>query len=290
MRKITLTLVLAISASLGCMAQVGLHIGAHGQFNSVWILNQDNYQLSQMDYEYKLGGAGGVSFGYNWLPNYGAQIEFNYAIMGQNYSDIVRDFSLAYNPDITNQLYPVLTYRYVDLKYLQVPLLFKYMEGESKDAIKYHMYGGLQFGFLMSAEQLYTADIHDDGNQVDIDASIAPENYVPEFSQYNGTDFQTLTANGTNLKAPKVDGKDYFTGFDIGLLIDIGVDIYANDHLYFSPALRMHYGFLDMNSEPTRNLEPAKGENIYKGSHNAFAGIVVGINFMMPDVVFGPKE
>lgn len=255
-------------------AQVGLHFGVHGQYNSVWIFNQNNYQLSQMDYEYKLGPAGGVSIGYNWLPNYGAQIEFNYAFMGQNYSDIVRDFSQAYNPDITNQLYPVLTYRNVELKYLQIPVLFKYMEGDSKDAIKYHMFGGLQFGYLLSADQSYTADINDDGNQVDIKQEIAPENYVPDFAGGNGD-------------VPEID---YFNRFDLGVLFDIGVDIYANDKLYFSPAIRLHYGFLDINSDPTRNLEPAKGENIYKGSHNAYAGIVVGINFMMPDTAIGTEE
>ena len=227
-----------------------------------------------MDYEYKLGPAGGIVLGYNWHQNFGAQIELNYALMGQDYSDMVRDFSASYNPDIPNQLYPVLTYRYVDLNYIQVPMLFKYMEGDAKDAIKYHILGGIQLSYLLSANQQYTADVYEKDEQVDIAQGFAPQSYVPDFDNAGG-----LT--------PQID---YFNRVDLGVLFDIGVDIYVNDKMYFSPGLRGSFGFLDINSESTRELEPAKGENVYKGSHNAFVGVVVGINFMIPDVKFGDAE
>lgn len=274
MKKALQTLFLGLFATGMMHAQVGLHLGFQGQFNSTWILNQNNYQLSQMDYEYKLGPAGGVALGYNWHQNFGAQIELNYAMMGQDYSDMVRDFSQSYNPDIPNQLYPVLTYRYIDLNYIQVPMLFKYMEGDAKDAIKYHILGGIQLSYLLSANQQYTADVFEKDEQQDIAQIIAPQSYVPDFDNAGGI-------------TPQID---YFNRVDLGVLFDIGVDIYVNDKMYFSPGLRGSFGFFDVNSESTRDLEPAKGENIYKGSHNAFVGVVVGINFMMPDVKFGESE
>ena len=274
MKKALQTLILGVFATGMMHAQVGLHLGFHGQYNSTWILNQNNYELSEMDYEYKLGPAGGVSLGYNWHQNFGAQLELNYAFMGQDYSDIVRDFSQSYNPDIPNQLYPVLTYRYVDLNYLQVPIMFKYMEGDSKDAIKYHILGGLQLSYLLSADQKYTADVYETDKQQDIDQIIAPQSYVPDFKNAGG-----LT--------PQID---YFNKVDLGVIVDIGVDIYVNDKMYFSPGLRGSFGFLDINSESTRELQPAKGENIYKSSHNAFVGVVLGLNFMMPDVILGESD
>ncbi len=274
MKKALQTLFLGLFATGMMHAQVGLHLGFQGQFNSTWILNQNNYQLSQMDYEYKLGPAGGVTLGYNWHQNFGAQIELNYAMMGQDYSDMVRDFSQSYNPDIPNQLYPVLTYRYIDLNYLQVPMLFKYMEGDAKDAIKYHILGGIQLSYLLSANQQYTADVFEKDEQQDIAQVIAPQSYVPDFDNAGGI-------------TPQID---YFNRVDLGVLFDIGVDIYVNDKMYFSPGLRGSFGFFDVNSESTRDLEPAKGENIYKGSHNAFVGVVVGINFMLPDVKLGESE
>ena len=274
MKKALQTLFLGLFATGMMHAQVGLHLGFQGQFNSTWILNQNNYQLSQMDYEYKLGPAGGVTLGYNWHQNFGAQIELNYAMMGQDYSDMVRDFSQSYNPDIPNQLYPVLTYRYIDLNYLQVPMLFKYMEGDAKDAIKYHILGGIQLSYLLSANQQYTADVFEKDEQQDIAQVIAPQSYVPDFDNAGGI-------------TPQID---YFNRVDLGVLFDIGVDIYVNDKMYFSPGRRGSFGFFDVNSESTRDLEPAKGENIYKGSHNAFVGVVVGINFMLPDVKLGESE
>ncbi len=273
MKKPLQTLILGLFVTSIMQAQVGTHFGFQGQFNNSWILNQNNYELSQMDYEYKLGPSGGLSLGYNWDPHFGAQIELNYAFMGQTYKDIVRDFSQSYNPDIPNQVYPVLTYRYVDLRYIQIPMLFKYMEGDAKDAIKYHILGGLQFGYLISAEQRYTADVFEEDKQLDIDPKIAPQSAVPEFNNAGG-----LT--------PSID---YFNKLDIGAVFDIGVDIYANDKIYFSPGLRGSVGFLDINSEATRNLDPAKGEKIYKTSHNAFVGVYIGVNFMFGDILIGPK-
>ena len=52
MKKALQTLFLGLFATGMMQAQVGLHLGFQGQFNSTWILNQNNYQLSEMDYEY----------------------------------------------------------------------------------------------------------------------------------------------------------------------------------------------------------------------------------------------
>ena len=268
MRKSLLTLLIVVFA-FAAKAQQGIHFGFHGQMNSIWILNQNNYEFSEMDYEYKFGPSGGLTLGYNWDDNFGIQVEFNYAQMGQDYSDIMKDFGPVEDPNKPDLKTKVLTYRYVDLNSLQVPVLFKYMEGDTKDAIKYQLLGGLQFGYLLSAEQLYTADVTNTDPDVQVDVNYAPQIGVPDFSGNNA-----------------VDGTDYFTPLDIGLMLDVGADIYVNDKLYFSPSFRGYYGFFDINAKETRNLQPAQGENIYLPSHNAFIGFSLGINFMFPDANF----
>lgn len=274
MKKATL-LVMAIIAMAGmAQAQQGLHFGFHGQMNSIWIINQNNYEYSQMDYEYKYGKLGGISLGYNWEDNFGWQVEFNYSQMGQDYSDIIKDFgpiSDSTKPDLRTK---VLTYRYVDLTYLQVPILFKYMEGDSKDAIKYQMLGGLQVGYLMGAEQQYTADLldldPDDQQPVEQGGFNAPYDAVPDFSG--------------NASA---DGTEFFTKLDIGALVSVGADIYVNDKLYFTPSFRGYFGLFDINAKETRELRPAQGENRYLPSHNAYVGFHLGISFMFPDAKLG---
>lgn len=225
-----------------------------------------------MDYEYKFGKLGGLTLGYNWEDNFGLQVEFNYAQMGQDYSDIMKDFGPIQDPTKPDLQTKVLTYRYVDLNYLQVPILFKYMEGDTKDAIKYQLLGGLQVGYLLSAEQLYTADVTDTDPdaQVVIPESVGPQSGVPDFKG-----------------SGNVAQVDYFQAFDIGFLLDVGADIYVSDKLYFTPSFRGYYGFFDMNAPETRNLQPAQGENVYQWSHNAFIGFSLAINFMFPDATIG---
>ncbi|MEZ5013904.1 MAG: porin family protein [Chitinophagales bacterium] len=272
-KKLTL-LLLGLTAMVTTQAQMGMHIGFHGQFNSIWIINQNSYTFSKMDYDYKYGALGGIALGYNYEQNFGVQVELNFAFMGQDYSDIIRDFSNAVNPDNPNQVYPVLTYRTVDLTYLQLPIMFKYMEGEKKDAIKYHMLGGIQFSALLGADQNYSADINDNEQIVQIPQSAAPQSGVPAFANAGGIIAET----------------DYFKKLDVGVIFDIGVDMYVNDKTYFTAALRGHYGLLDINANDTRDLNPAKGENIYRSSHNAFVGINIGLHFLLPDVVIGGSK
>ena len=273
MKKTLLTLSIVLFVGAAAQAQQGIHFGFHGQMNSIWILNQNNYEYSEMDYEYKFGPNGGLTLGYNWEDNFGIQVEFKYAQMGQDYSDIMKDFGPTEDTSKPDLQTKVLTYRYVDLNYLQVPILFKYMEGDTKDAIKYQLLGGLQLGYLLSAEQTYTADVMnidpDDQNPVDI----APQSGVPDFR-----------GNAS------VNGTDYFQKLDVGLLLDVGADIYVNDKLYFSPSFRGYYGFFDINAKETRNLQPAQGENIYLASHNAYIGFSLGINFMFPDAKLGGSD
>ena len=273
MKKTLLTLSIILFVGAAAQAQQGIHFGFHGQMNSIWILNQNNYEYSEMDYEYKFGPNGGLTFGYNWEDNFGIQVEFNYAQMGQDYSDIMKDFGPTEDPTKPDLKTKVLTYRYVDLNYLQVPMLFKYMEGDTKDAIKYQLLGGLQLGYLLSAEQTYTADITNFDPDEQKPVNEAPQSGVPDFRG---------NAN--------VSGDDYFQKLDVGLLLDVGADIYVNDKLYFSPSFRGYYGFFDINAKETRNLQPAQGENIYLASHNAYVGFSLGINFMFPDAKLGGSD
>jgi len=272
--KKTVTLLVLFVVFGAAYGQTGLHIGFHGQYNSIWIQNQNNYNFSEMDYEYKYGALGGFAVGYNFHNNFGVQAEINYAQLGQTYEDILRDFSTLYDQENQNLIIKILTTRDVSLNYAQVPIMFKYIQGEKKDAIKYHMMAGVQVGILMSADQVYMADVDTSGNLVLIPSSVAPQSGVPDFAGQSS-----------------VAMEDFFQRFDAGAIIDIGVDIYLNDKTYITPAFRGYYGFLDINSKPTRGIQIAQTGNPYKHSHNAFAGLSLGIHWLFPDVVIGgPKE
>jgi opacity protein-like surface antigen len=256
MRKLILCLLVATS-TVSIFAQKGLHIGGNIGVNSVWILNQNNYGFSEMDYELKFGAIAGLAGGYNFTPNAGIELQLNYAMLGQNYFDVIRDFgpidSVTGKPDKTD------TYRYVKMSYLQVPVLFRYQTTkEKKDKVEFHVMAGPAVGLLLSADQSYEADVDGNGSVELLDYAIAPESAVDAF---NATD-------------PVEEPEEYFSSMDIGLQLDLGVDIYVSDELYVTPALKTYYGITDINSEPTREIDG------YTASHNAFVGISVGIHYI----------
>ncbi len=140
-----------------------------------------------------------------------------------------------------------------------MPVLLRYQTDYIKKSnVKFHALLGPVYGILLSADQYYVADINADGNVVLLDSEIHPADEVTVFQLTEAVE----------------PAKDYFTKSDIGVLLDAGIDIYINDKIYLTPALRVYYGFSDVDAEPTRE----SGD--YKASHNAFVGLHVGINFM----------
>lgn len=256
MKKIILSFVF-ISCITGLYAQTGFHAGVNLGICSPVIINQNNYGFSEMDYKIGITAYPGLALGYNFNTNNGVQLELNYAPLGQEYFDVIRDFGPT---DLTGKAKKVDTYRYVSLNYLQIPVMYRFQTTrEKKEKISFHLMAGPSFGLLLSADQYYEADVNADGNIVELGYELAPESAVSAF------------AATAEVEAPE----EYFQKMDIGFQLDAGVDIYLNENLYLTPALKLYYGFTDINSEPTRDT------NEYSASKNAFGAISVGIHYMM---------
>lgn len=267
MKKI-LTL-MCFSAVIGTVsAQQGLHFGAQGGFNSVWIMNQNNYGFQELDYTRTFGYLAGASFGYNWDQTIGFQVDLNYVKVGQHYFDVSKDFcNIDANGD--NKPEKVDTYRYVDLNYIQLPIMFKYTSPRSKkQVVSVHILAGPTLGILAGADMYYEADtlaLYNDEVQLILGDSI--DYMVPEFAQTAATEAAS----------------DYFSKIDIGFQAEIGADIYVNKNLYISPGLRVYGGLTDINSKPTRERRPDLETVSYEGaSRNIYGGLTLGIHYMLP--------
>lgn len=230
------------------------HVGTNFGVNSVWILNQNNYGFSELDYEYKFGGFGGLAGGYNFNAHSGIQLEIDFVGMGQDYYGKVWDFGPTNNAGDDVR---VATYRYVDLNYLQIPVMYRFTSNRNKsEKIAFHAMIGPSFGFLLSASQSYEADVKDDGVLVDIPLELIAQ-AIPAFATTPESE----------------DAKAFFNNMDMGVQLDLGVDIFVNDNLYVTPAIKMYYGLSDNNAEETRFRDD------YEASHNFFFGLNVGIHY-----------
>lgn len=263
MKKQLLPFILVLFITSAAHAQTGPQVGLNFGFNSVWIVNQNNYGYQELEYSRTFGINGGLGFGYNFEDTYGARIEINFVQMGQNYFDVAKDFG---PPDtVENKQTKVDTYRYISLNYLQIPLMFRYQTKRDKkhnELISFHFMGGPVLAFLMSADQYYEADTAHDKNLVILDNDTIPGGQIPAFAATNFVE----------------EDKEYFSGFELGFQINVGVDIYLTKQLYVAPAVKVYYGLTDLNSAPTRDIPDYKG-----ASHNFTGGINVGVFYNIGD-------
>jgi hypothetical protein len=126
-------------ASFPSLAQKGLYIGIAGSANSVWITNQNNYGLPEMDYTTTFAMAGNLNIGYDFNNHIGLKLEFGLNQIGEKYHDTKGSDTYS---------------REVKLNYFNIPILFKYRTGGK--IAKFYVAAGPQFNFLRSATQTYT--------------------------------------------------------------------------------------------------------------------------------------
>jgi hypothetical protein len=234
----------------------GLHIGAVGSFNSVWITNQNNYgtlnefneqivRQSEMDYLFTWGGNVGVELGYNFHKRWGIQIEPSFAWAGQKYDD---DFlgpvakSDATSPIHVPETRYVNVQRTVRLNYFQLPLMLKF-QTRLDDRTNFFVMVGPQVGFLTSATE-----------EVKVN--------------YNVYDALRFTAD------------QKFQKIDVGLALNLGLDIYPTDWLYISVGLPTYVGLTDINGNVLKKLEwYSKNDLNYQKSKNFRIGLQLGAHY-----------
>ncbi len=196
-------------------AQV-FYAGPKVAYQTVWILNQNNYGLSEMDYELTGGLAYGLSLGVDWSEHWGMQFEFQFAHQGQDYRDNI-GLQLILG---VNDVFDVG--KTVDLRYGQVPLLVRYRGGG--EGASFLGLLGPQFGFRGAAEMRYTVD------STTLPVAVLPGALYPDL----------LTAD------------DFFQSIDFGLAGGAGLEWTMGEYVYGRLMARFYLGLTDINAGPTR--------------------------------------
>jgi len=243
MKRSILFLSLVLFIGQLAYAQKGVHLGVEGAFNSVWIVNQNNYgtldrfsdplvRKSELAYKYKFGYHVGAQFLYNFGKSLGLQVETFYYKGGQNYEDNMQE-----GPGRIN------VKRFVDLSYVQIPISFKYIAGK-RTRVKFYTNLGLQFGFLVSRNE------------------------------------KVLMNNVLKVDSSGLSVEEKFKNFDIGIQFGLGTHIYCTEHIYFSLGFSSYYGLRDLNGAAINDLDWfSKNDVQYQRSHNFRAGLQIGLHY-----------
>ncbi len=146
-----------------------------------------------------------------------------------------------YKDEIVGQ--PIVTRR-VESTYFQFPVMFKYMGGLSR--VQFYAMGGPQLSILNSSRVTMNG------------AEMTPTNI---------------------LKPAAVNS--FFEKTEWGIKLALGSDIQLSEKLYLNAGLAFYAGLSDINAEPFRVNGNEFQTKVYKKSTNSFAGVNVGIHYMI---------
>ncbi|MGE5357198.1 MAG: outer membrane beta-barrel protein [Deltaproteobacteria bacterium] len=225
-----------------------LYVSPVINFGAPAIINQNNFGFSEMAYNIKPGGQAGIQFGYDNYLKSSFRFGVLYSHFGQSYSDVLS--GLPHKKNIT-------------LKYINIPVVYKYVFGDTKRfdfmMVYKYIFGGFQLGYLLDAE----IDWERDGKKIDF----------WDFVSYNGTNPNLDEI--MEIGIPDKD-RDFFTPIDFSLVGGLGMQYFIGLKMAVFGELNGNIGIRDINSPSWRFRNNKKS---YSGSLNFFGGIAIGINY-----------
>lgn len=266
-----LLLCLAILAVTPAIAQVQVHLGATTALNATFVLDKG---LSE-DPRYN------SSYTYKWSP-----VGFNFGI------DLGRKFGLSLESIMAKQgqIYKMIDTaekikgeRKIDLSYLQLPLLMKFMGGGNGGA-RGNFNFGPQLSILTGAvesikTQAGTYTIPEGVDFASIQQELAPTEADKQYiEQVDANTYRvTKDLNPKDLLSKKAND---FKNSEFSLAAAFGLDIDLSKHLFLTTQVRANYSLTDMrNGDVIEQLKD--GGNIFANRANLLVGVQLGLHYMI---------
>ena len=262
-------------------AQAQFHFGVNTAINSTFVLDkglsEDPRYNSTMSYNY---APIGVSAGLNVGKKFGLQLETILSNQGQIYEIV----------DAANK---VVGERNIDLSYLQIPLLFKFMNGSDRSARANFSFGPqlsiLNKGFetlqydqsVMKVPAKYATD-NGDGTYTITDPStnqvLTNEATFNEDGTYN-----MPTMSPTQLLSSEANNElQRLREAEFQLAASMGLDIDMGKHLYLSSVIRANYSLTDMRNGDVIDMINEQGFNsLFDKRANLLIGIQLSLNYII---------
>jgi hypothetical protein len=218
-------------------------------------------------------------------PRYNSTYTYNFAPVGFSFGvDLGRKFGLSLESILSNQgqIYEIVNVgkqiageRKIDLQYLQLPLMMKFMGGGYGRA-RGNFNFGPQLSILTKARETIQAN--------------AGEYKIPEGLDITDIqqEFPTAEATGTgNYSIPNVPTKDILTkeandfrNTEFQLAAAFGLDIDLSKHLFLSTQIRANYSLTDMrNGDVLDAIKNGNTSDIFGSRANFMVGVQIGLHY-----------
>jgi len=299
--RLNITLLLFLFLIVGTMANGQIRLGATTAYNATFVLDKGLSEDPRYSstYTYQLAPIG-FNFGVDFGNKFGLQLESILSNQGQIYQMI----------DVAKK---VSGERKIDLQYINIPMMMKFMGGGSGKA-RGNFNFGPQLSILTKAVEsiqanagTYTiptdltfSDIQKDFPTAIYDANSG--NYtLPSAGTYSipsGVTFEdiaqvypaainegngqyTLPANGTTMGKDLLTKKaNDFKNAEFQIAMAFGLDIDLSKHLFLSTQIRANYSLTDMrNGDVIDAIKKGAYSDVFGGRANLLIGAQIGLHY-----------
>lgn len=219
-------------------------------------------------------------------PRYNSEMTYKFAPIGFNFGvDLGRKvgISLEAIKAQTGQVYKMLDAansvkgeRKIDMSYLQLPMLFKFMSGGSAGT-RANFNLGPQLSFLTAAKESVEAQAGTFEIPEGTDFSTIQQEFPTAVDNGDGTYNLPSDVPSTDVLTKKAND---FRNTEFSIAAAFGLDIDLSKHLYLTTQIRANYSITDMRNGDVID-EIKAGGNPFNRRANLLVGMQLGLHYML---------
>jgi hypothetical protein len=220
-------------------------------------------------------------------PRYNATYSYNFSPIGFNFGvDFTRRFGLSLEgiKSIQGQVYQILDVastvqgeRKIEMSYLQLPLLLRFMSG-GNSGTRANFNFGPQLSLLSDASESVQAKAGTYAIPEGTDFASIQQEFPSAIEQGDGT-YQLLSdASPTDLLSKKAND---FKNSEFSIAAAFGLDIDLSKHIFLTTQIRSTYSLTDIrNGDVVERIKSGNANDLVSERANLNIGVQLGLHYM----------
>jgi len=262
-KKLLLIVALFITLVHVSFAQVQVHVGATTGYNATFVLDK----------------------GLSEDPRYNSTITYNWAPIGFNFgADFSNTFGLSLESILSHQgqIYEIIDVaetvvgqRNIDLSYIHLPLLMRFMSG-GNGGTRANFNLGPQLSLLTDASEVVQ---YSTSTMIFPEGTELPDGSTNVVENVDGSVTATVPAKSpTEVLSKEMND---FKNAEFQIAGAFGLDIDLSRHLYLSTQIRANYSLTDMrNGDVIEMIKSGNTADIFGQRANLVVGVQLGLHYM----------